>query len=98
MRFCIKELQGGTMRRSLYFLNFWMVFLVISLQSSAYAAPFAYITNASSNTVSVIDTATNLVIATIPVGVGPGGVAVHPDGSRVYVTHGASNTLSVIDT
>jgi YVTN family beta-propeller protein len=46
----------------------------------------AYITNASSNTVSVIDTATDTVIATIPVSLHPFGVAVSPDGSKVYVT------------
>ena len=39
------------------------------------------------NTVSVIDTATNTVIATIPVGSSPFGVAVTPDGSKVYVAN-----------
>jgi YVTN family beta-propeller protein len=37
----------------------------------AQAAPFAYITNAVGGTVSVIDTATNTVTATVPVGAGP---------------------------
>src|SRR5215831_4067975 len=58
----------------------------------------AYITNQSSITVSVIDTATDTVIATIPVGLNPFGVAVSPDGSKVYVTNISSNTVSVIDT
>jgi YVTN family beta-propeller protein len=41
------------------------------------AAPFAYVTNNSAaGTVSVIDTATNTVVATIPVGKNPVGVAV----------------------
>ena len=40
-----------------------------------------------SSTVSVIATATNTVIATIPVGVAPIGVAVTPDGSKVYVAN-----------
>ena len=59
----------------------------------------AYITNGSfsNNDVSVIDTATNTVIATIPVGSTPYGVAVTPDGSKVYVTNFGSNTVSVID-
>ena len=39
----------------------------------AEAAPFLYVTNAGDNTVSVIDTATNTVVATIPVGNFPGG-------------------------
>ena len=52
----------------------------------------------SSNTVSVIDTATNAVVATVPVGTDPFGVAVNPAGSRVYVANTSSNTVSVIDT
>src|SRR5258706_16261865 len=58
----------------------------------------AYITNQSSSTVSVIDTATDTVIAAIPVGLTPFGVAVSPDGSKVYITNQSSNTVSVIDT
>jgi YVTN family beta-propeller protein len=58
----------------------------------------AYVTINFPNTVSVIDTATNTVVATIPVGVGPIGVAITPDGTRVYVTNDDSNTVSVIDT
>ena len=50
-----------------------------------------------SNTVSVIDTASNTVVATIPVGVNPVGVAITPDGTRAYVTNEGSNTVSVID-
>jgi len=58
-----------------------------------------YVTNgAPLNTVSVIDTATNTVSATIPVGADPSGVAVTPDGSKVYVGNFGSNTVSVIDT
>jgi len=45
----------------------------------------------------VIDSATNTVSATIPVGRNPIGVAVSPDGSKVYVTD-RPNTVSVIDT
>jgi YVTN family beta-propeller protein len=57
----------------------------------------AYITNFGDNTVSVIDTATNTVVGSpIPVGRGPFGVAVTPDGSKVYVTNFSLNTVSVI--
>ncbi|MGW2557510.1 YncE family protein, partial [Streptomyces sp. NPDC001635] len=45
-----------------------------------------------------IDTATNTVTATIPVGSQPFAVAITPDGAHVYVTNGASDTVSVIDT
>jgi YVTN family beta-propeller protein len=48
--------------------------------------------------VSVIDTATDKVIATIPVGYSPTGVAVTPDGARVYVPNAFSGTVSVIAT
>jgi YVTN family beta-propeller protein len=57
-----------------------------------------YVANFGGSTVSVIDTATNTVIATITVGSGPGGVAVTPDGSRLYITNSGNETVSVIDT
>ena len=57
-----------------------------------------YVTNAHSNTVSVINTAVNTVVGTIRVGTYPTGVAVSPDGSRVYVTNFYGSTVSVINT
>jgi len=66
------------------------------LGSGQSLAQNAYITNLGSNTVSVIDTKTNKVTATIPVGAGPLGVAVSPDGSKVYVTSFNLNNVSVI--
>jgi YVTN family beta-propeller protein len=58
----------------------------------------AYVANGLSNTLSVIDTANNVAVATIGVGAGPRGVAVNSAASRIYVTNSLSNTLSVIDT
>src|ERR1700730_3486747 len=60
----------------------------------------AYITTSTFNSVSVIDTATNKVAATISVGVTPFGVAVTRDGSKVFVVNAnfPSNSVSVIDT
>jgi len=73
--------------------------VIVALVSCvAQAAPFAYITNGASETVSVIDTATNTVVATVGVGSGPIGVAVNPNGTRVYVANLTSNSVSVIDT
>jgi len=64
----------------------------------AQGAELAYITNQESRNVSVIDTATLAVVATVPVGDGPFGVAVNPAGTRVYVTNLESDDVSVIDT
>jgi YVTN family beta-propeller protein len=79
------------------------VLAVVMLMSIAGAAPFAYITNSGSNTVSVIDTATNKVTATVKVGYDPYGIAISPDGKKAYVTNSGNfsvpgNTVSVIDT
>jgi len=63
---------------------------------TAQAAPFAYIINYSSGTVSVIDTASNTVTATIPGIPHAFGVAVNPSGTRVYVT--GTGNLYAIDT
>ncbi len=65
--------------------------------------PSVYVTNVSSNTVSVIKLATdyvttNEVTATIKVGNEPRGVAISPDGSVAYVTNFRDNTLSVLST
>lgn len=53
--------------------------------------------NKGNNTVSVINTATNTVIATIPVGASPDQVTILPDGTFAYVTNQVDNTVSVID-
>ncbi|MGB9930086.1 MAG: DUF7507 domain-containing protein, partial [Methanosarcina sp.] len=59
---------------------------------------YAYITNEAGNTISVIDIPTNTVVATIPVGTGPVGVAVSPDGTKVYVPNNGNDNVSVIST
>ena len=61
----------------------------------------AYVTNEGvSSTVSVINTATNTVTGTIPVGDGPVGVAFSPvtGATRAYVANYHANTVSVINT
>ena len=57
-----------------------------------------YVTSQASNSVTVIDTASNAVVTTVAVGTTPSGVAVTPDGAHVYVSNQASNNLSVIET
>jgi YVTN family beta-propeller protein len=56
-----------------------------------------YVTNQLSNTVSVINGATNAVNPTISVGDLPIGVAVDPTTGFIYVTNSGSNTVSVIN-
>lgn len=60
--------------------------------------PLAYVANFYDNTVSVIDTGDNRVVNIVPVGHGPSGVAVTPDGKHVYVSNFADGTVSVIET
>jgi YVTN family beta-propeller protein len=78
-----------------------VLFLLLSLgaglgTATAQAQTSAYVTN-TSGTVSVIDTATNTVVATILVGIFPSGGAITPDGTRAYVAN-IVNSISVIDT
>ena len=51
----------------------------------------------SINEVAVLDTQTNSVITTVPVGTRPYALAVKPDGSEIYVPNHDSGTVSVID-
>jgi YVTN family beta-propeller protein len=67
------------------------------MASQVEAAPFAYVAN-EGGSVSVIDTATNTVVATVPVGGVPIGVAVTPDGKHAYVANFTDGTVSVIAT
>jgi YVTN family beta-propeller protein len=49
---------------------------------------FAYVTELVNNRVAVINTSTNAVVATVPVGHSPGEVAIAPDGALAYVATG----------
>ena len=60
---------------------------------------YVYVANELSDTLSVINPATNTVTATITVGTEPSWVAVSPTGPAagdVYVTNFSSDTVSVI--
>jgi len=62
---------------------------------------YVYVTNnagASGDTVSVIDTSTNMVTTTVTVGSGPMGLAITPNGDYVYVADYGGASVSVIDT
>ena len=62
------------------------------------ADPLVYVTHLDDNTVSVIDTATQTVVATIDVGARPELLVAHPGGTLVYVTNVGDSTISAIDT
>ncbi len=75
---------------------------VFAVQSDL-SAEYAYVPNEKSNTISVINTTTDTVISTVPVGNVPVGVAVSLDGTKVYVTNFGNDdfpgrTVSIIDT
>jgi YVTN family beta-propeller protein len=58
----------------------------------------AYVTNAGSDTVTPIDTATNTAGPAIAVGATPGEVAITPDGKTAYVANFNSATVPPIST
>ena len=62
-----------------------------------HASPVLYVSNQSSNTVSVIDGTTYALLHTIPVGQEPYGVGISPDGKTVFITNLVSDTVSVIN-
>jgi YVTN family beta-propeller protein len=72
--------------------------LLIGLSNECYAQAYAYISNSSDNTVSVIDVSDNTIAATVDVGGGPWGIVIGADGNYVYVANSADGTVSVIDT
>jgi YVTN family beta-propeller protein len=73
--------------------------LATLVATAAFAGgPKAYVGNFKDNSVSVIDTDAGKVVATVPVGTGPHGMAVSPDGRNVYVSGDLASTVSVIDT
>ncbi len=53
--------------------------------------------NFKSNSVSVIDTRARRVVATVPAGTQPTGVAVTPEGRLAYVTSYGDGSVSAID-
>ena len=56
-----------------------------------------YVANTPANTVDVIDAATGAIVAHIPVGIDPVGLAMRPDGREVWVSNHVSDSVSVID-
>jgi YVTN family beta-propeller protein len=55
-------------------------------------------THGGSQDVALIDAVTKAVVATIPLGRGPGFPVFSPDGSRLYVMNSGAGDVAVIDT
>jgi YVTN family beta-propeller protein/autotransporter-associated beta strand protein len=58
----------------------------------------AYVVNAGSNSVSVIDVVSRAVVTTISVGIQPSGLALSGDGQTLYVANSNGNSVSAIST
>ena len=80
-------------------ISLFLIFMASSAQAvlvdDSSTGPYAYITNQYDNTVSVINTVTNTVTATIPVGNTPIGIAINPAGTRAFVANSVSGNVSV---
>src|SRR5689334_20276096 len=93
IRFTTSRPQSGTHKRPNTMVAIALASLSLMGANCAWAdiAPIskcpntAYVTNSYADTVSVISTTTNKVIATIPVGDAPVNPTFTPDGKQVYV-------------
>ena len=64
-------------------LSFLTAIVAIGFYSAAIAAPFAYVPNEKSGTISVIDTENDSVVAEIKAGDKPRGLAASKDGKTL---------------
>jgi YVTN family beta-propeller protein len=83
----------------------WFVGLVVGVVLVVWPAPAwaasshtAYVINASSDSVTPIQIATNTPGDAIPVGRAPAGIAITPNGKTAYVTSEISHSVTPIDT
>ncbi len=80
-----------------------LLLVVLLLASVALGQHYAYISNQGQfdevlDDLSIIDLSTNTVVATVPVGHLPQGVAINPAGTAVYVANTLGDDFTVIDT
>ena len=72
--------------------------IVVAIGALPATAATLFITNTKSDSISVIDTTTFEVTATIPLGRGkPNRVVFHPDGKTAWVVYDKSHDLGVVD-
>lgn len=93
--------QFRTATSNLSFLGLFSIFVLLT--SVAVGQHYAFITNQGDfgdevqDDVSVIDLGTNTVVATIPAGHYPQGVAINPAGTVAYIGNTVDNSFTVID-
>src|SRR6266850_847528 len=75
-----------------------MIVIALSVSGAVFAAEVrVFVTNEKSDNVTVIQAASQKLLATIPVGQRPRGVAASRDGGKIFVANSNSNNVSVID-
>ncbi|WP_306296856.1 cytochrome D1 domain-containing protein, partial [Candidatus Entotheonella palauensis] len=76
-----------------------IILLCVVLAGSAVAEPTyrVFVTNEKDDSVSVIDSRTNQVEATVKVGQRPRGIGFSPDRKFVYLALGEDNAIGVLD-
>ncbi|MDX2169627.1 MAG: YncE family protein [Deltaproteobacteria bacterium] len=71
---------------------------LLALALPAQALRRVYITNINAASVTVLDAESRTILAVIPVGAEPDGVALSPDGATAWVANYADDTVTAIDT
>ena len=74
----------------------YRVYLPYILRNTGSVGVKLYVTNGA-NGVSVVDTSSNTIVATIPTGSQAQGITSKPDGSRAYSADSSSNRVSVMN-
>src|SRR5438552_1544984 len=87
---------GAMIHRARSELLCWFAFACLSSPLSA--APYAYVSNEGSGSVTVIDIATDRVVADWKIGGKPRGIAIDPGGDTLYVSEQTSGSLMIVDT
>ena len=81
-----------------FFVPSGVIAAALAVSVHVHAAPLAYVPLASADTVQVVDLGTSKLVASIPVGSNPMGIAFSPVNPRAYVSNTDDGTVTVIDT
>src|SRR5690348_12034815 len=96
------HISAGGLAQSWLFRCFGLLLAVFSAWVPAAAQCYVFVPTHKSNSVAVIDSLADRVVAVVPVQVQPLSVAISPNGAYAYVTNSGwifnSDSVSVIDT